>query len=90
MGALRQLTDSEIARVVNRLLDPIPGGKVEAARDFGIDVTLLVEQIKLSPSERARRMHALAQTAEAVRGAAAANKQSPEFRKIKAPFIQQI
>ena len=52
------------------MLRPIPGGKVEAAKRFGIDVALLVEQIKLSPSERARRMHALAQAAESARGAA--------------------
>lgn len=43
---------------------------MEAARNFGVDLTLLVEQIQLSPAERARRMHALAQTAEAMRGAA--------------------
>jgi len=30
---------------------------VEAASEFGVDVTLLIEQLKLSPAERARRMH---------------------------------
>ena len=43
---------------------------MEAARQFGIDVTLLVEQLKLSPAERAKRMHALARTACLVRGKA--------------------
>ena len=43
---------------------------MEAASEFGVDVTLLIEQIKLSPAERARHMHALAQTVESVRGAA--------------------
>jgi hypothetical protein len=43
---------------------------VEAAREFGVDVTLLIEQLKLSPAERARRMHALARAAGSVRGAA--------------------
>ena len=74
MGALLQLHGSELARVIERLRNPIPGGKVEAARDFGVDVTLLIEQIKLSPAERARRMHALAQTVESVRGAAGKSK----------------
>ena len=55
---------------MERLQNPIPGGKVEAAREFGVDLTLLMEQLKVSPAERARRMHALAQTAESVRGAA--------------------
>jgi len=64
------MTGSELARAIERLRHPIPGGKVEAATEFGIDVTLLVEQLKLSPAERARRMHASAQTAESVRGTA--------------------
>lgn len=70
MPDLLQLTGPDLARAVDRLQNPIPGGKVEAARNFGVDLTLLVEQIQLSPAERARRMHALAQTAEAMRGAA--------------------
>lgn len=47
---------------------------MEAAKEFGVDLTLLMEQIKLSPAERARRMHALAQAAEAVRGVARKRK----------------
>ena len=70
MDTLRKLTDSELARAIERLQNPIHGGKIEAAKEFGIDVTLLVEQIKLSPAERARRMHSLAQSAESVRGSA--------------------
>ncbi len=72
MGALRELTGPSLARAIARLQNPTPGGKVEAAKNFGVDVTLLIEQIKLSPAERARRMHALAQAAESVRGAARA------------------
>ena len=70
MGAPLQGIDSRLARSIERLLNPIPGGKVEAALAFGVDVTLLIEQIKLSTSERARRMHVLAQAAESVRGKA--------------------
>lgn len=70
VGVLRQLNGSELARAIDRLQNPIPGGKVEAAKEFGVDVSLLIEQIKLSPAERARRMHQLAQTAERVRGIA--------------------
>ena len=64
------LTGSELARAIERLRNPIHGGKIEAAQKSGIDVTLLVEHIKLSPAERARRMSSLAQSAESVRGAA--------------------
>jgi len=46
------MTGSELVREIERLQYPTPGGKVEAAKQFGIDVTLLIEQIKLSPAER--------------------------------------
>lgn len=65
---------TELSRVLERLRNPKPGGKVEAAYRFGVDVTLLIEQIQLSPAERADRMHSLAVAAEAVRGAAAKTK----------------
>ena len=38
-----------------RLLDPRPGSRIAAARDYGIDLSLLVENLKLSPIERLRR-----------------------------------
>lgn len=62
--------ETRLARTLERLRNPIPGGKVEAAKKFGVDVTLLIEQLKLSPAERAERMHELAQAAESVRGVA--------------------
>ena len=70
MNDLQQLAVPDLVRVIGRLQNPVPGGKVEAAREFGADVSLLIEQIKLSPAERARRMHALAQIAESARGTA--------------------
>ena len=48
MSDLLQLTGSDLARAMERLRNPIAGGKVEAAREFGVDLTLLMEQIKLS------------------------------------------
>ena len=74
MDALRPLTGEALARVIERLRKPKPGGKVEAASQFGVDVTLLIEQIKLSPADRAYRMHSLAVAAESVRGTAAKKK----------------
>lgn len=35
-----------------KLLDPRPGSKAAAARDFGIDLTLTVSQLRLTPQER--------------------------------------
>jgi hypothetical protein len=37
-----------------KLLNPRPGSKIAAARDFGIDLSLLVSNLKLTPEERLR------------------------------------
>jgi hypothetical protein len=70
MGELRPLTTEEFARAEARLRNPVPGNRIEAAKQHGIDLTLLlIEQLRLTPSERVRRMHSVAQTAEKIRGA---------------------
>ncbi len=38
-----------------RLLDPTPGGRIAAARDYGIDLTMLAENLHYTPSERIKR-----------------------------------
>ena len=38
----------------DRLRNPEPGTKAAAARDFGIDLTLLIERLRLTPEERVR------------------------------------
>jgi hypothetical protein len=35
-----------------KLLNPKPGGKIAAAKEFGIDLTLLVRQLRLTPQQR--------------------------------------
>lgn len=37
-----------------KLLNPRPGSKIAEARDFGIDLSLLVGNLKLTPEERLR------------------------------------
>ncbi len=37
-----------------KLLNPRPGSKIAEARDYGIDLTLLVENLRRSPVERLR------------------------------------
>ena len=70
MLELRALTAEEFARAESRLRSPRPGRRIEAAKKHGIDLTLLIEQLRLTPAERVRRMHLTAQSAERVRGAA--------------------
>lgn len=35
-----------------KLLNPKPGSKAAAAQEFGIDLTLLVRQLRLTPQQR--------------------------------------
>ena len=41
-----------------KLLNPRPGSKIAAARDFGIDLTLLVRQLRLTPQQRLDELQA--------------------------------
>lgn len=38
-----------------KLLNPKPGSKIAAARDFGIDLAQLAKNLRYSPSERIKR-----------------------------------
>lgn len=35
-----------------KLLNPKPGSKIAAAKEFGIDLTLLIRQLRLTPQQR--------------------------------------
>jgi len=70
MNEWRPLTPAELTRAEEKLRNPPPGSRIEAARRFGVDLTLLIEQLRLSPAERVRRMEDASRTAADVRGAA--------------------
>jgi hypothetical protein len=70
MKTLRPLTPEQLARAKDRLLHPARGSQIEAARDHGIDLTLLVEQLRLTPAERARKLELASTALEQVRGIA--------------------
>ncbi|HXM33757.1 MAG TPA: hypothetical protein VN920_01085 [Pyrinomonadaceae bacterium] len=38
------------------LLDPKPGTAAAAARDFGVDLTLTIQNLRLTAEERVRRL----------------------------------
>ena len=67
---LRPLTPEQLALAEGILLHPAPGSRAEAARDYGIDLTLLLEQLRLTPAERARKLESASTALEKVRGAA--------------------
>ncbi len=51
--------------IEDQLLNPQPGSAAARARDFGIDLTLLIRRLELTPEQRAdelqRTMRSLAQ-----------------------------
>jgi hypothetical protein len=52
------------------MLHPAPGSRTEAARDYGVDLTLLIEQLRLTPAERAKKLELASIELERVRGIA--------------------
>jgi hypothetical protein len=67
---LRALTDDEFNRAAEYLRNPPPGSNAVAARLFGIDLTLVIGQLRLSPAERVQRMLEACETASKLRGLA--------------------
>ena len=39
-----------------RLLHPKPGSRIAEARDYGIDLTLIVENLRLTPDQRLEKL----------------------------------
>ncbi len=54
---------------IERLRNPKPGGKIAAARDYGVDLTLLIEQLRRTPEERSRDLESFMNDIEELRRA---------------------
>jgi hypothetical protein len=67
-------------RAEEKLLNPPPGGRIEAARAFGIDLTLLIERLRMTPEERVCHLQRVAALMEAVHGKARKRNNPPERR----------
>ncbi|HEV2200442.1 MAG TPA: hypothetical protein VGR73_11535 [Bryobacteraceae bacterium] len=70
MRECRALTKDELARAEQLLRNPRPGSRIEAAQRHGVDLTLLIEQLRLTPAERVLKAQAASTFAEELRGAA--------------------
>lgn len=57
-------------RLLELIANPPPGGKLAAAKEFGIDLTLLVENLSLTLEERARKLCDGARSLQALRAGA--------------------
>lgn len=56
-----------------KLLNPKPGSKIAAAKEFGIDLTLIVRQLRLTPQQR---LDELQSAMESMHGLSKARKKS--------------
>jgi hypothetical protein len=43
-------------RLFNMVNNPPPGSKIEAAKQYGVDLTLNLRSLRLTPTERVREM----------------------------------
>lgn len=49
-----------------KLLNPKPGSKIAAAKEFGIDLTLLVRQLRLTPEQRLEELQSAMESMEGI------------------------
>jgi len=70
VSELLALTSPQRAKAEARLRNPAPGSRIEAAQRYGIDLSLLIEQLRRTPAERARIAESASIAIAKVRGAA--------------------
>jgi hypothetical protein len=70
MKTLRPLAQEQFIRAESRLLHPARGSKIEAAAAYGLDLTLLIEQLRLTPAQRAMKLKLASTELERARGVA--------------------
>lgn len=70
MKMLLPLTPEQLARAEYKLLHPAPGSRIEAAAKYGIDLTLLISQLRLTPAQRGAKLESAAKALGPLRGIA--------------------
>lgn len=74
---METLSEERLEKIRQLIMNPRPGSKVAAAKDFGIDLTLTFGQLRKSPQERIDDLQSLMRDFEEIARAGA------EFRKQK-------
>lgn len=59
-----------MSSIEEKLRNPPPGSRIETARDFGIDLSLLIELLRKTPEERVRNLQRVFEELEKIRGKA--------------------
>jgi hypothetical protein len=67
---LLPLTSEQRAKAEERLRNPAPGSRIGAAQQYGISLSLLIEQLRLTPTVRGGKLESASIAIEKVRGAA--------------------
>ena len=50
-----------------KLLNPLPGSKIAEAKEFGIDLTLIVENLRLTPEQRIEKLQSAMRSFDSLR-----------------------
>jgi hypothetical protein len=58
---------TERERLIELINNPSPGSKIAEARDYGVDLTLLLRKLSLSPTERLEELQAAQEFVEHLR-----------------------
>ncbi len=69
------MTQEEQTRLYELVQNPPPGSKIEAAKAYGVDLTLNLASLFLTPLERIREMERAQKFVEKMREAASPRKQ---------------
>ncbi|MGH9430234.1 MAG: hypothetical protein ACRD3T_01690 [Terriglobia bacterium] len=70
---MNQQQRHELIRLINH---PPRGGKIAAARDFGIDLTLRIRRLEMTPTERIQELEAAQTFVEQLRRARSLSDES--------------
>jgi hypothetical protein len=65
------MTPEQYKLALDLINNPPPGSKLAEAKEYGIDLTLLVSNLSRTPTERAKRLIASAESLRAMRAIAA-------------------
>ena len=52
--------------IEEKLLNPKPGSKIATAKEFGIDLTLLLRQLRLTPQQRVDELQSAMESMEGI------------------------
>ena len=74
MKLIHTMTVEEQKRLYELVQNPPPGSKIEAAKQYGVDLTLNLRSLALTPTERVLQMLQALELVEELEKASARNK----------------